>query len=605
VGGIAPPPVTNVAVSISVDAQRNRHPISPLVYGVAFASSSQLQELNAPLNRSGGNSETRYNWQLNAHNRGADWYFESLADSSATPGAEGDSFIAASKNGGAQPMLTIPMIGWAPKLGSGRARLSSYSIAKYGLQDEHDWQWFSDAGNGVVTNTSILITTNDPNDANFPTNSSFQQAWVRHLTNTWGLSTNGGVRYYLMDNEHSIWHSTHRDVHPVGATMTEIRDKMFEYAAMVKSNDPNALVLGPEEFGWSGYFNSGYDLWYGSEHGWGTTPDRDANGGWDYMPWLLNQFRQRATNTNQRLLDYFTLHCYPEDSNVAGTDVSTATQLLRNRLTRKFWDTNYVDETWIGDQTINIVKLIPRMKDWVAGYYPGTKLGITEYNWGAESHINGAIAQADILGIFGRESLDLATRWTTPATTTPTYKAMKLYRNYDGNKSAFGDTSVSAGGPNPDEVSTFAAVRSTDGALTVMVINKQLTASVTASVGLTNFMADGTAQAWQLTSANAIARLGDISFAGSRFTNTVPAQSITLFVLPAGAPPSLRGGVMSSSNTFNFWLDGQAGQRYAILSSSNLVNWSPLKTNTLASSSLQMVFPATNSIRYFRAQWLP
>ena len=30
---------------------------------------------------------------------------------------------------------------------------------------------------------------------------------------------------------------------------------------------------------------------------------------------------------------------------------------------------------------------------------------------------------------------------------------MKMYRNYDGNKSTFGDTSVSASGPNPDNVS--------------------------------------------------------------------------------------------------------------------------------------------------------
>ena len=41
-------------------------------------------------------------------------------------------------------------------------------------------------------------------------------------------------------------------------------------------------------------------------------------------------------------------------------------------------------------------------------YYPGTPIGITEYNWGAEDHINGATAQADILGIFGREGLDMA-----------------------------------------------------------------------------------------------------------------------------------------------------------------------------------------------------
>ncbi len=53
----------------------------------------------------------------------------------------------------------------------------------------------------------------------------------------------------------------------------------------------------------------------------------------------------------------------------------------------------------------------------------------------------------------------MGARWTTPAASTPTYKAMKMYRNYDGNKSTFGDTSVAASTPNPDAVSAFAAVR--------------------------------------------------------------------------------------------------------------------------------------------------
>ena len=93
-------------------------------------------------------------------------------------------------------------------------------------------------------------------------------------------------------------------------------------------------------------------------------------------------------------------------------------------------------------------------------YYPGTPIGITEYNWGAENHINGATTQADIYGIFGREGLDMGARWTTPATTTPTYKAMKMYRNYDGNRSTFGDTSVRATSTaNADNLSVFAAER--------------------------------------------------------------------------------------------------------------------------------------------------
>ena len=86
-------------------------------------------------------------------------------------------------------------------------------------------------------------------------------------------------------------------------------------------------------------------------------------------------------------------------------------QLRRNRSTRSLWDPAYVDETWINDR----VQLVRRLRNWVNAYYPGTAIGITEYNWGAENHINGATTQADIYGIFGREGLDMAARWTTPA----------------------------------------------------------------------------------------------------------------------------------------------------------------------------------------------
>jgi hypothetical protein len=595
--------VTNQAVSITVDAQLNRHPISPLIYGTAFASSTQLADLNAPLNRSGGNGETRYNWVLNAHNHAADWYFESLDDGSSTPASSADSFVSGSKSAGAEPALTIPMIGWAPKLGPSRGKLSSYSIAKYGLQTGNDWQWMPDAGTGIITNTTIHIITNTPTDANFSTNSTFQLGFLQHLTNQWKLSTNGGVRYYLMDNEVSIWHSTHQDVHPTGATMQEIRDKFFDYAGVVKAVDPNALVLAPEEWGWSGYFYSGYDQQNSGFH------DRANNSGWDYCPWLLDQFRQRATNTNQRLLDYFTVHCYPQGGE-SGNDVSTTTQVLRNRSTRQLWDTNYVDASWVGTQPTNtIIKLIPRMKGWVASCYPGTKIGVTEYNWGAESSINGATAQADILGIFGREGLDLATRWTTPTNISPTYKAMKMYRNYDGSKSGFGETSVSATGPNPDNVSVFAALRSSDNAMTVMVVNKQLTATATAAIGITNRLLNGTGQVWQLTSGNAITRLSNISFSGNAFTNTVPAQSITLFVLPAGAPPpppQLYATAGPLTNSFSLRLDGTAGQRYALFWSSDLANWTPLQTNTLAGSSWPLSLPTTNATqRFYRGAWVP
>jgi len=538
----------NAAVTINVDANANRHAINPLIYGVAYGSTAQLNDLNSPLNRYGGNNASRYNWQLNADNRDFDWYFESIADTSAVAGERGDTFIAQSKAANAQPMLTLPMLDWVAKLGVNRGKLASFSQAKYGAQTGNDAQWYPDAGNGVLRSTGQNITGNDPNDANVPNSTAVQQGWVQHLVTQWGNASGAGLKYYILDNEHSIWQSTHRDVHPVGATMDEIRQRMIDYATMVKNVDPAATVVGPEEWGWSGYFYSGYDQQYGAAHGWCCYPDRAAHANWDYLPWLLDQMHQNEVATGRRLLDVFSVHWYPQGGEF-GNDTSTTMQQLRNRSTRSLWDPNYVDATWINDK----VQLIPRIRNWVATYYPGLKTAITEYNWGAENHINGATTQADIYGIFGRESLDIATRWTTPDASTPTYKAMKIWRNYDGNKSAFGETSVSASVPNPDSLSAFAATRASDGAITVMVISKVLSGSTPVTVNLANFAAGGTAQTWQLTSANAITHLPDVSLGGSSLVTSVPAQSITLYVIGAGGtanqPPVAAASATPTSGT--------------------------------------------------------
>src|SRR5262249_4048811 len=229
----------------------------------------------------------------------------------------------------------------------------------------------------------------------------------------------------------------------------------------------------------------------------------------------------------------FSVHYYPQGGEFSN-DTSTAMQLKRNRSTRSLWDPTYVDESWINDT----VKLVPRLKSWVSSFYPGTKIALTEYNWGAEGHINGATAQADILGIFGREGLDLATRWTTPDPATPTYKAIQLYRNYDGSRSTFGETSVRATVPNPDTLSAFAALRSADGALTVMIVCKSLTGTTPLTLSLSGFASRPAAQVWQLTASSAITRLADVPVAGSTLSTNLPSQSVTLFVVPVSAGTS-------------------------------------------------------------------
>lgn len=511
------------AVTIDIDAAADRHRINPNIYGVNFASQQELAELNVPLNRSGGNTMTRYNWQQNCANHAADWFFESLEHGSATAGEETDAFIAATKNAGAQPMITIPTIGWVAKLGPQRQRLASFSIAKYGAQQANDWQWFPDAGNGKRPD-GTLITGNDPHDANTPVDENFIGQWVEHLATKWGPASSTGVRYYMLDNEPSLWQETHRDVKPAGATMDEMLERIVTYGSKVKSVDPNAIVAAPEEWGWLGYHLSGYDFQWHGEHGqWWNGPDRMAHGGWDFIPWLLANLHDHEFRTGRRVVDLLTVHYYPQGGEFS-SNVTAEMQLRRNRSTRSLWDAAYTDETWIADE----INLIPLLRTWVDRYYPGAPIGITEYSWGADEHMNGATAQADVLGIFGRERLDLATRWVVPDSGTPVFRAFQMYRNYDGAKSAFGDISVRATAPSPDDVSAFAAIRSSDRALTVMLINKQPSSTASVTPAIANYTPTGNAQRWQLTSSG-IARVADVA---ANTTLTLPAQSVTLLVFP-------------------------------------------------------------------------
>jgi hypothetical protein len=534
----------NALVAISVDANANRHPISPNIYGLAFATTQDLAVTNFTMNRSGGNGTSTYNWQINASNHASDWYFESILDSPETPGYDGDNFITQTRagNANAQAMLTIPMVPYLAALGPNGAMKWSFSIAKYGAQTGSD-PYQPDAGNGISSATGHNITGNNPVDANTPNSVSIQQAWIQHLIQKWGPSAGGGLKYYIMDNEPSLWSSTHRDIHPAGETYQELFNDYVSYASAVRALDPNAVIIGPEEWGWWAQFLSGYD----QANGVGASgSDYNTHNKMYYYPWLLSQLHSYQQSTGKQLLNVLSVHYYPQELANADDD-SNAGQQTRNQSTRVLWDPTYVDPSWLNQVGINngIVNLIPTLKSWVNQYYPGLQTAITEYNWGDEANLNGATTQADVLGIFGREGLDIATRWTVPANPSPTYLANQIYRNYDGHLSTFGDTSVSATAPNPDLLSSFAAARSSDNALTVMVINKQQ-GTTPVTVSLANFASTSTAQGYQISSTTqkTITSLGSLAVTNKSLSLTVPSQSITLLVIPSSnlttppAPPT-------------------------------------------------------------------
>ena len=599
----------NPGTTVNVDAAANRRPINPNIYGIAYGDSHDMTTLNAPVNRWGGNATSRYNWQIDAHSAGSDWFFETYSDGSGAASGSADAFVATTRsNPGSEPIFTIPMIDYLANLGANRTTLKGFSVAKYGAQTATD-PYNPDAGNGVSAATGNNITGNNPLDTGVANSSTIQQSWVQHFVSTFGPSTSStGIKYYLLDNEPSLWYQTHRDVHPSPANYQEMYNKIVAYASAIRAADPSAKIIAPEEWSWWAMYVSGYD----QKNGIGaSTSDYNTHAQMYYYPWLLQQLYAYKQQTGLSPLDILSVHCY--NAIPASNDDSSSGQQTRNRETRILWDPSFQDPSWYGDIGINgrVINWIPTLQAMVNQYYPGLKIACTEYNWGDEPNLNGATTQADVLGIYGRQGFDLATRWTvakntstTPATYYVTYLASQIYRNYDGNHSTFGDTSVSASVANPDYLSSFASVRSADGALTVIVINKQQ-GSTPVTVNVANFSTSGTAQAWQINSASqtAIARLADLTVTSNAVATTVPSQSITLFVIPSGnvvspppAPTGLAAAVGNGTVTLS-WNAAAGATGYSVKRSS--VSGGPYTVIASTATTIYTDSGLTNGTTYY------
>ena len=350
------PIAAGAQVTVAVDAAANRRPINPNVYGVAHAGTAELSDLNVPLNRHGGNPTTRVNWQINADNRGNDWYYESVPGSSATPGEMGDTFITNARAAGAQAMITIPTIDWVAKLGPNRSKLASFSIAKYGPQTGNDWQWFADAGNGIRTNGQ-LVTGNDPNDANVRSSVGLPAGVgaapgrpLGHERRRRPALLRARQRAQHLARDAPRRPSDRRDHGRGPDEERRLRHRDQDRRRRARSSSAPRNGAGPATSTAATTSSTAASTAGARCPIASTTAARTTcRGSSDTM-------RQRSTAAGRRLLDVFTVHYYPQGGEFSD-DVSTAMQQRRNRSTRSLWDPNYVDETWINDR----VRLIPRL----------------------------------------------------------------------------------------------------------------------------------------------------------------------------------------------------------------------------------------------------
>ncbi|MEO7062998.1 MAG: glycoside hydrolase family 44 protein [Dokdonella sp.] len=475
IAAVAPACAAAATIAVSVDTSANVHPFSPLIFGVAYGNAARNAQIGYPLIRWGGNSATRYNWQVDVHSTAADYYYENIpgaTDRTHMPplGNEADAFVGAALAGGAQPLMTIPTIGWTPRADSplNHPYFAGFSVAKYGAQQSTD-PWDPDAGNGLRTNNTE-ITGNDPLDTSTAVGPAFQKAWVAHLQSKFGGAANGGVKFYALDNEVMLWDSTHRDVHPNPTTFDETWNNAIAYGSAIKQQDASANVTGPVTWGYCDLFGSAKDNCVDG-------PDRQAHGGMPFVAWYLQQVCANPLPGGAHVVDALDLHYYPQGANIAlSDDDSSATAALRLRSLNELYNPGWVSESWIadlGDADANHYSkpnLIPRARAWINQYCPGTKLAITEYNWGNDGTASGAVAQAELFGIFARDGVDMATRWIAPAANSLVERAFTLVLNYDGAGSKVQGNSVAATSANVDQLGAYAF---TSGARTMLLLTNK------------------------------------------------------------------------------------------------------------------------------------
>jgi Glycoside hydrolase family 44 len=566
------PPAVAAGPSLSVDAGHQTHPISPYIYGMnAYTlTTTTATGANVPLVRWGGDATSRYNYKIEATNSASDYYFENQNNGGGSwPNTDFNSFVSGNQTIGAKTLGTVPVLGWVAK----DTTSCSYPISAYPNQQSVDSSRgcgngiYPNGVNGCTNSAGCNVTGASASTTSVAEGPSWAGTWVASLVSTFGTAASGGVSIYDLDNEPSWWDAVHRDLHPVAATYDEVTNNGIATALAIKNSDATAAVSGPVVDYWWDYFYSKKDIESGWSSGgpcyqpWSNPIDRVGHGGVPFIEYYLQQFKTAETANGKRLLDYLDLHTYFA-AYYKGASVGfaaagdTAEQEARLNSTRVFWDPTYTDPnypqpnyttdsnyTTSCNVPLQAPQLIRMMESWVANDYPGTKTAITEYNWGGQESINGALSQADILGIFGREGLDLGTLWgpPDPSSQIPGLMAFEIYRNYDGKNAMFGDTALSSISSDQTQLAIYGALRTSDSAITIVVINKTY-GDLTSAVSLPNSTPTGTtAQAWRYSNANLNAIVAQPAVTitppasggtASTISTTFPAQSITLLVVP-------------------------------------------------------------------------
>lgn len=570
----------------TINSSTGVKPISPFIYGVNFYGSSGFNN-PVTLDRLGGNRWTGYNWETNYSNAGADYYHHNDnylvgGASNTPPGQAVLPTLNAAAAGNRALVVTVPMAGYVSADANG-------TVDETQVAPSSRWREVRANKSSVYPGEPLSLAPNETD--NYVFTDEFAN-WVETTRNP------DQQVFYCLDNEPGIWGApippgwqsgnpgtgqqptsriaTHPLIHPFKATFTEMRDKTIAHAGAIKDVNPDALVFGGVGYGWND-FTSLQDAPGAVQSP--SHPGGDQPGEMHFNEYLLQQVAAAEAAQGRTLMDVLDLHWYPEArsgpnwdqgvriSDENSTNPSAAIVEARVQAPRSLWDPTYTGEkSWITQwSTQGPIALLPRAQRDINDFKPGTKLAITEYNYGGGLDISGGVAQADVLGIFGKQGVFAAALWplTSGANSRFTAGGFKMYLDYDGSAGAgkFGDTAIDAATSNISQSAVYASVDSTDPHRMVLVAINRSTTAKDVGLAVTADRRFDIAEVYQLTDASANpVRVADITIdLVNAFHYTMPQLSVSTLVLRTLADGDFDGNGLVNAADLAVW-QTNAGQ---------------------------------------------
>jgi hypothetical protein len=510
-------------INVRIDTSAGHMPISPYIYGLSAEGS--LSSVTVYATKHSGAALSTYNWESNCANAGASG--NNANDYSLIRGfSEQDRNI---------PALNTQMLVNKARRYDIPARFVTLQMMGFVAGDAAGPVTPGDAARRFETVSAAksgeYLSVPDLTDGTV-----YTDEYVSYLTNVYGLASAGGINGYFLDYEPERWQQNHPVLDLPALTAETLVGKSAETAAAVKRIDRSALVLGPCVSGLGAYVNLN------------NQPDRDGYA--DSYSWFIDYYldglKKASDGAGVRLLDVLDLHYVTEANDSLNEPVVTGNTVFSNearmQAPRLLWDGSYNENSVSAIRHKQHTPVIPTVLASVRMYYPGTKLSFSEYNFGGGSHISGAIAQADALGIFATYGVYMACAAPNTAEFPFQKSAINLYTNYDGDGSSFGDTRVGANNGGDVMSSVYAAINGWDAStLKAVLINKNGETEKRADVKIDSGVTFDSATVYSISGRSfEIRRAGVVTdIENNAFTYVLEPLTVYLFVFGAG------GGIAS------------------------------------------------------------